>query len=205
MIKISLRRHHICLAQALRKRQRREQKLSSALGRFQNRPSQAIDQIPVQPSFGSGFFELPASTRAAGVVAAGTTIAGEKACHQVPRLLDPRRAEAAEKFKLRNNINVCEPTFYKNKKLGKNYFDYQRGVRLGKERTTSLSRNVPRNGTGRLAQCTHNWSKITSDPWVLSQIQGHALELISTPTQGGTPREYQQSQLLDNKLATEIY
>ena len=39
------------------------------------------------------------------------------------------------------------PHFYKNKKLGKNYFDYQRGVRLGKERTTSLSRNVPKDGT----------------------------------------------------------
>ena len=57
---------------------------------------------------------------------------------------------------------------------------------------------------GRLAQCTCNWSKITSDPWVLSQTQGHALELTSMPTQGGAPRECQQSQVLDNILATEI-
>ena len=115
-MKISLRCPHLCLARVLRKRQRRERKLSSALGRFQNRPSQAIDQEPVQPSypgFGSGFFELPTSTRAAGVVAVGTTsIAGEKASQQAQRLLVPRRAETAEFIKLKNN-NVCESTFYK--------------------------------------------------------------------------------------------
>ena len=58
--------------------------------------------------------------------------------------------------------------------------------------------------TGRLAQHAHNWSKITSDPWVLNQLSGHALELIATPTQGGAPQEFHLSQELDHKLAAEI-
>ena len=94
------------------------------------------------------------------------------------------------------------PHFTKIKSLVKTIIIIRGALNWVKKELPVSAAMSPR--TGRLAQCTHNWSKITSDPWVLSQIQGHALELISTPTQGGTPREYQLSQLLDNKLATEI-
>ena len=55
--------------------------------------------------------------------------------------------------------------------------------------------------TGRLAQYTHNWAKITTDP---CQLSGHTLELLSTPMQGGAPKEFHLSQELDRKLEAEI-
>ena len=66
----------------------------------------------------------------------------------------------------------------------------------------AIAPNSPR--TGRLAQYTHNWAKITTDPWVLGQLSGHTLELSSTPTQGGAPKEFHLSQELDRKLEAEI-
>ena len=58
--------------------------------------------------------------------------------------------------------------------------------------------------TGRLAQQANNWAKITLDPWVLQQIQDHALELINTPSQVSAPKETQLSQDLNKLLAEEI-
>ena len=66
----------------------------------------------------------------------------------------------------------------------------------------AIAPNSPR--TGGLAQYTHNWAKITTDPWVLGQLSGHTLELLSTPTQGGAPKEFHLSQELDRKLEAEI-
>ena len=54
-----------------------------------------------------------------------------------------------------------------------------------------------------LAQQANNRTKITLDPWVLQQIQGHALELINTPSQVSAPKETQLSQDLNKLLAEE--
>ena len=99
-------------------------------------------------------------------------------------------------------IMYVNPHFTKNKKLGKKYFDYHRAVRLGKERTTSLSRNVPKDGT----PCSMHTQLVKNNirPLGIKPDMGSCSRADFTPTQGGAPREYQLSQVLDNKLATKI-
>lgn len=41
---------------------------------------------------------------------------------------------------------------------------------------------------GNLANKFNEWSKITSDPWILETIQGYRLEFESTPWQNGPPK-----------------
>lgn len=49
-----------------------------------------------------------------------------------------------------------------------------------------------------------NWVQITTDPWVLEQIQGHKLELINTPYQRKVPEAPHLSRVKEQQLAMEI-
>ena len=59
--------------------------------------------------------------------------------------------------------------------------------------------------TGRLAPHAHNWPKITSDQWVLTQVQGHKLELTSIPHQRKAQEVPHISSQEDQQLWAEIH
>ena len=59
--------------------------------------------------------------------------------------------------------------------------------------------------TGRLALHAHNWAKITSDQWVLTQVQGHKLELTSIPHQRKAPEASHMSSQEEQQLWVEIH
>ena len=53
---------------------------------------------------------------------------------------------------------------------------------------TSEKVNMPKFQNGNLINCVDEWSKITSDSWILRTITGYRLELNAQPRRIITPR-----------------
>ena len=56
---------------------------------------------------------------------------------------------------------------------------------------------------GSLATKAHEWSKITSDPWIL-QFKGYRLEFVSRPWQFAPPKRYPLSDFDTALIAAQV-
>ena len=53
--------------------------------------------------------------------------------------------------------------------------------------------NVSTYCVGNLATKVNEWSKITSDPWILQTVQAYRLEFKTKPTQISPPKQHTRS------------
>ena len=67
-----------------------------------------------------------------------------------------------------------------------------------------MSPEVPEKVAGSISDHLSNWEKITSDPVVLSNVEGVKLIFDETPIQQEIPRQYKFNNLLSGVVDNEI-